>query len=193
MIKRFFLLVFITLSFIDCIATNVETFPILCIGADVKTFPIECGDTVYARIDGKIMAMKLVKIEYNIGDSKSIFHFYCADEKIRQIKIRRFVDKYEYELEYSLSSESVKKYKDEELSMKYGVDVYIFNGKYVFHERYGYQFQVSSYERIEPEGKDAVIEFLTSSFVSGCGEKTAKKIVEVFINKGLVSITCLLV
>ena len=58
-------------------------------------------------------------------------------------------------------------------------DVYIFNGKYVFHERYGYQFQVSSYERIEPEGKDAVIEFLTSSFVSGCGEKTAKKIVEV--------------
>ena len=51
-------------------------------------------------------------------------------------------------------------------------DVYIFNGKYVFHERYGYQFQVSSYERIEPEGKDAVIEFLTSSFVSGCGIRT---------------------
>lgn len=58
-------------------------------------------------------------------------------------------------------------------------DVYIFYGKYTFHERYGYQFQVSSYERVEPEGKDAVIEFLTSSFVSGCGEKTAKKIVEV--------------
>ena len=58
-------------------------------------------------------------------------------------------------------------------------DIYIFNGNYVFHERYGYQFQVTSYERVEPEGKDAVIEFLTSSFVSGCGEKTAKKIVEV--------------
>lgn len=58
-------------------------------------------------------------------------------------------------------------------------DVYIFYGKYTYHERYGYQFQVSSYERVEPEGKDAVIEFLTSSFVSGCGEKTAKKIVEV--------------
>lgn len=58
-------------------------------------------------------------------------------------------------------------------------DTYNFYGKYVFHERYGYQFQVSSYERVEPEGKDAVVEFLTSSFVKGCGEKTAKKIVEV--------------
>lgn len=58
-------------------------------------------------------------------------------------------------------------------------DIYIFYGKYEFHERYGYQFKVTSYERVEPEGKDAVIEFLTSSFVSGCGEKTAKKIVEV--------------
>lgn len=58
-------------------------------------------------------------------------------------------------------------------------DIYIFYGKYVFHERYGYQFQVSSYERIEPEGEDAIVDFLTSSFVKGCGEKTAKKIVSV--------------
>ncbi len=57
-------------------------------------------------------------------------------------------------------------------------DTYLFYGKYIFHERYGYQFQVSEYERIEPEGKDAVFEFLSSSFVKGCGEKTAKKIVE---------------
>ncbi|MCX4365719.1 MAG: ATP-dependent RecD-like DNA helicase [Bacilli bacterium] len=58
-------------------------------------------------------------------------------------------------------------------------DLYIFYGKYVFHERYGYQFQVTSYERVEPEGEDAIIDFLTSSFVKGCGEKTAKKIVAV--------------
>lgn len=58
-------------------------------------------------------------------------------------------------------------------------DIYIFYGKYVFHERYGYQFQVTSYERIEPEGEDAIVDFLTSSFVKGCGEKTAKKIVAV--------------
>ena len=58
-------------------------------------------------------------------------------------------------------------------------DLYIFYGKYVFHERYWYQFQVTSYERVEPEGEDAIIDFLTSSFVKGCGEKTAKKIVAV--------------
>lgn len=58
-------------------------------------------------------------------------------------------------------------------------DLYLFYGEYVYHERYGYQFQVSSYERIEPEGKDAIVDFLTSKFVKGCGEKTAKKIVEV--------------
>lgn len=57
-------------------------------------------------------------------------------------------------------------------------DTYIFYGKYIFHERYGFQFQVSEYERVEPTGKDAIIEFLTSSFVKGCGEKTAKKIVD---------------
>lgn len=57
-------------------------------------------------------------------------------------------------------------------------DTYIFYGKYIYHERYGYQFQVSEFERIEPEGVDAVVEFLSSSFVKGCGEKTAKKIVE---------------
>lgn len=56
-------------------------------------------------------------------------------------------------------------------------DTYIFYGKNITHERYGMQFQVSSYERVEPEGTDAVVEFLTSSFVKGCGEKTAKKIV----------------
>ncbi|MDE5630333.1 MAG: ATP-dependent RecD-like DNA helicase [Bacilli bacterium] len=58
-------------------------------------------------------------------------------------------------------------------------DIYVFYGKYVFHERYGYQFQVTSYERVEPEGEDAIVDFLTSSFVKGCGEKTAKKIVAV--------------
>lgn len=58
-------------------------------------------------------------------------------------------------------------------------DTYIMYGKYIFHDRYGYQFQVSSYERCEPDGIDAVIDFLSSSFVKGCGERTAKKIVKV--------------
>ncbi len=57
-------------------------------------------------------------------------------------------------------------------------DYYKLYGKYVFNERYGEQFQVSSYEREEPKGKDAVIDFLSSSLVKGCGEKTANLIVE---------------
>ncbi len=64
-------------------------------------------------------------------------------------------------------------------------DMYILYGFYKLHDRYGYQFQVSSYERVEPEGSDAIIEFLTSSFVKGCGEKTAKKIVEVLGDKAI--------
>lgn len=63
-----------------------------------------------------------------------------------------------------------------ELNME---DTYLLYGNYIFHDRYGYQFQVSSYERCEPDSKDSVIDFLSSSFVKGCGEKSAKKIVEV--------------
>lgn len=57
-------------------------------------------------------------------------------------------------------------------------DFYTLVGKYVFNERYGNQFQVSSYEREEPKGRDAVISFLSSSLIKGCGEKTAEAIVE---------------
>lgn len=57
-------------------------------------------------------------------------------------------------------------------------DIYIFDGRLVYNDRYGYQYQVSSYQREEPKGKDAVIEFLSSSLIKGCGEKTAMLIVE---------------
>ena len=59
-----------------------------------------------------------------------------------------------------------------------GEDYYTLNGRYVFNERYGNQFQVDSYQREEPKGKDAVIDFLSSSLIKGCGEKTATLIVE---------------
>ncbi len=64
-------------------------------------------------------------------------------------------------------------------------DYYKLYGKYVFNERYGYQYLVSSYEREEPKGKDAVIDFLSSSLVKGCGEKTAIAIVEVLGDNAL--------
>lgn len=59
-------------------------------------------------------------------------------------------------------------------------DKYLLYGNYIFHNRYGYQFNVSHYEKVKPEGKDAIIDFLTSSFVKGCGVKLATSIYEIF-------------
>ncbi len=64
-------------------------------------------------------------------------------------------------------------------------DTYIFYGKYIYHERYGFQYQVSSYEKKVPEGIDGIIEFLSSDLIKGCGEKTAFNIVEMFKEESL--------
>lgn len=73
---------------------------------------------------------------------------------------------------------------------------YVFHGTYVENGKYGYQFQVSSYEHVQPEGKDAVIDFLSSSLVKGCGEKTAAEIVRILGDDALEKIkedkSCLL-
>ncbi len=57
-------------------------------------------------------------------------------------------------------------------------DTYTFIGEYVYNDKYGYQFNVNEYKKEKPEGKDAIIEFLTSKLIKGCGVKTAQKIVE---------------
>ncbi len=57
-------------------------------------------------------------------------------------------------------------------------DTYMFYGKLVKHEKYGYQFAVESYERCKPEEKDSIIEFLTSGLFKGIGEKKATRIVD---------------
>ncbi len=57
-------------------------------------------------------------------------------------------------------------------------DTYIMYGEYFQHDRYGYQYQVVKYEKEIPKGTDAIIEFLSSPLIKGCGEKTAIKIVE---------------
>ena len=54
---------------------------------------------------------------------------------------------------------------------------YIMNGEVVINKRYGMQFNVDSYERLIPEGKDAIVEFLSSGLFKGIGEKTAEDIV----------------
>ena len=56
-------------------------------------------------------------------------------------------------------------------------ETYVLEGDYIHNDKYGYQFKTASYEHAKIEGKDAILEFLTSSLVKGCGEKTAKDIV----------------
>lgn len=57
--------------------------------------------------------------------------------------------------------------------------IYQLNGTFTTHNKYGYQFQVDSFEIILPEKKDELIDFLSSNLFP-IGEKTAKKIVGAF-------------
>ncbi len=56
---------------------------------------------------------------------------------------------------------------------------YKFYGEIVNHPKYGEQFNVTFYERVMPEEKDSIVEFLSSGTFKGIGEKTAEKIVNV--------------
>jgi exodeoxyribonuclease V alpha subunit len=64
-------------------------------------------------------------------------------------------------------------------------DKYALYGNYIFHNRYGYQYEVHTYEKVKPEGKEAIIDFLTSSFVKGCGEVLARNIYDCFKDETL--------
>ncbi|MDD3241369.1 MAG: ATP-dependent RecD-like DNA helicase [Bacilli bacterium] len=57
-------------------------------------------------------------------------------------------------------------------------DTFILYGNLVNHDKYGEQFQVEKYERLMPEEKDSIIEFLSSGLFKGIGEAKAKKIVD---------------
>ncbi len=59
------------------------------------------------------------------------------------------------------------------------------DGEFVFHEKFGRQFKVNSYEIIAPEDNADILDFLSSSFVKGCGKKTAEKIVEIYGKEAL--------
>lgn len=76
-------------------------------------------------------------------------------------------------------------------------DNYIFYGNLVYTDKYGYQYKVVDYEHQEVVGKDAVIEFLTSDLVKGCGKQTAQKIVDTLGDDAILKIKedyhCLLV
>ncbi len=53
-------------------------------------------------------------------------------------------------------------------------------GKFIKNERFGMQYSVNNYVLSRPDSKEAIIDFLASSFISGCGEVTAKKIVDMY-------------
>lgn len=57
-------------------------------------------------------------------------------------------------------------------------DMYIFYGEPVEHPKYGFQYQVTEYERLKPEDKEGIIAFLCSDLFHGIGEKMATMIVD---------------
>ena len=58
-------------------------------------------------------------------------------------------------------------------------------GDFTIHERFGNQFKIEKYSIIIPEDNDDIIEFLSSSFIKGCGKKTAENIVKMYGAKSL--------
>lgn len=64
-------------------------------------------------------------------------------------------------------------------------DTYYFEGEEVEHPRYGLQFSVTNYEKVKPEDKDGIIEFLSSNLFPKIGKKLATSIVETLGNRAL--------
>ncbi len=106
-------------------------------------------------------------------------------------KIRKII--YQNDNGYSVALFRIKETTDEELKdltnktiTITGVlldpnmeETFILYGEYINNERFGYQYVFKSYEKVKPTDESAVIEYLSSSLIKGCGEKTAIKIVEV--------------
>ncbi len=55
---------------------------------------------------------------------------------------------------------------------------YIMYGEITNHPKYGFQYSVKESERIKPEDKDGIVEFLSSNLFKGIGEKLAIRIVD---------------
>ncbi len=54
-------------------------------------------------------------------------------------------------------------------------------GDYELNQKYGkYQLNVKQYKLLLPSTKEKIIEFLTSSFIPGCGKKTAEALVDLY-------------
>jgi len=58
-------------------------------------------------------------------------------------------------------------------------DLYILEGKFIEHPKFGEQFETESYHMVLPDDKDNIISFLSSDIFPGIGKTKATKIVEV--------------
>lgn len=56
---------------------------------------------------------------------------------------------------------------------------YRFKGKLIEHPRYGWQYQATSYDSVNVQGKSSLVHYLSSDIFEGIGQKTAEKIVDV--------------
>ncbi len=57
-------------------------------------------------------------------------------------------------------------------------DLYCFYGEYSDNPKYGLQFNVTDYERLKPNDKEGLINFLASDLFKGVGEALARAVVE---------------
>lgn len=62
------------------------------------------------------------------------------------------------------------------------IDNYHFEGEFIVHDKYGKQFNVTSYEVIMPDDTDNIVSFLSSELFKGIGEKKARTIVDILGN-----------
>lgn len=58
-------------------------------------------------------------------------------------------------------------------------------GKFSKHHNFGMQFNIETFERYAPTGKDAILKYLSSGAIKGVGKVTAKKIVSLFGDESL--------
>ncbi|NLY86974.1 MAG: ATP-dependent RecD-like DNA helicase [Clostridiales bacterium] len=62
---------------------------------------------------------------------------------------------------------------------------YRLEGRFTVHKRYGEQFSFISYEEIQPEGIDAIREFLAAGNIRGIGPKMADTLIDTFGDEAL--------
>ena len=109
--------------------------------------------------------------EYIIGIVKKIIYRSENGYVVGLFRVKNSTSEYEFLIDKTISFTGYFHELDEE-------DNYKFLGSIINHPKYGEQFNVSFYERVMPEEKDSIVEFLSSGTFKGIGEKTALKIVD---------------